>query len=142
VQFDPAELAAVARPPRASAPGGGEDDDPVVDGDDEGALGDDDPVYRFERRPWSGHGILVGLGLSIVVATLVARLGGVLGPILGVPGLVVLPWLGAHLGPRRRFDECADPACAAVMPPDATRCPGCRRRIAGRVAHRADRLPD
>ncbi len=131
VRFDPAALRALASADDAGAAAA---DDAAAEADD----ADADLSYRLARHPPSGAGLLAGLALAAaLIATVLPRLA-----IVVLPVLVALPLLGLWLGPRRRFDECADPRCGRALLRTATRCPGCGLRIAGRVARRADRLPD
>src|SRR5262249_42311115 len=59
-----------------------------------------------------------------------------------LPELVLMgvALLGATLGRRPRWNQCAGPGCESRIPEGATQCPVCGGRIAGTIARVADRL--
>jgi hypothetical protein len=93
------------------------------------------PVFRH-GRDLGTTGATAGLGaggLVLIIAQAVFA-----ATYVGVAVMVVAGVVGRVLGGRRRWDECA--SCAATIPADASRCPGCGGYVAGRVDHPDQRL--
>jgi hypothetical protein len=92
------------------------------------------PVFRHEvtmRGALGAAGLVVG-GLALLVLHL--RGATAVGLALLAVGVVVGPLVGG----RRRWDQCA--SCSATIPAAATRCPGCRGHVVGRIDHPGQRL--
>lgn len=96
------------------------------------------PIYRV-RTTRSLAGALLGtLGGGALAMSILASDGG--GGLVVVSVMLVTATLGTWLGRTSWTDACSDSDCEVIIPPDAERCPGCRRPIAGVVGSRKEAL--
>ncbi len=114
-----------------------DDDDEADELDPEDELADEHPTFRVERR--YPRKLVMGLGLTIG-ASLAAVFAIAGNPIVAIACGAGGPLATALVVPRRNHDECADPSCRTNLGPKALVCPGCHRRVVGRVEVPDDRL--
>jgi hypothetical protein len=108
-----------------------------VDDESDDELADDHPTFRVEVSRVKPLWVLLGLlGGFVAVLALIIRVSTLLG--IAAAGATAL--FVSRLGPKNRWDQCADPGCGHHLAPGDEICPGCRRQIAGRIAHASMRL--